>query len=343
MIRSRGVGPLRFAEGALLVAVFAATVASIGATGCATAKKKKLEAQYGPSESVVEVVAVLRRHVPDDTYRFPPATDFTGRNVYRSSLLRLESIERIHADALRSGYMSGVLAFSKARALERLRGFDLAAEQYREAARLDESLAAEAERSARVCDEISHALSIGIDYEDPVASAANPAAAKAPVGPLDPDRVVAELDERVALLSFLLDEQLDTHYGPVIREEIERADQLRADWFERSRYDLPDGQLRAVSEMQRLASRHTASKNRLRHILRLAGLYDDLAREYVVAVPPESLNFDPARLQDLVDPAVHLYESVASQDGTAEKLEAARRLEAFLAFTLTVDRDRFTY
>ena len=66
--------------------------------GCSTAQKKKLEAHYGPSESVLEVVATLRRHVPDDTYRFPPATDFTGRNVYLSTLLRLESIERMHAE-----------------------------------------------------------------------------------------------------------------------------------------------------------------------------------------------------------------------------------------------------
>jgi hypothetical protein len=33
---------------------------------------------------------------------------------------------------------------------------------------------------------------------------------------------------------------------------------------------------------------------------------------------------------------------VASEDGTPEKLQAARRFEAFLAFTLKVDRDRFT-
>ena len=34
-----------------------------------------------------------RRHVPDDTYRFEPARDFTDRNVYRSILLRLENLE----------------------------------------------------------------------------------------------------------------------------------------------------------------------------------------------------------------------------------------------------------
>ncbi len=323
-----------------LPVLLAVSLACAAGLACSTAKQKKLDARYGPSESVLEVVATLRRHVPDDTYRFPPATDFTGRNVYLSTLLRLESIERVHADALRSGYMSGVLVFAKARALERLRGYEIAAHHYREAARLDDTLAEEAERSAAVCDAITEAIAIGIEVVDPLA----PESETQLYGTLlDPERVVADLDQRVALLSYLLEEHEDDHYGAVLREEIEHADEMRAAWFARHRYDLPGGQLRAVSELQRVVSRHGASKRRLRHMLRLANLYDDLAHEYVEAVPPVSLDFDPARFQDLVDPAVHLYESVAARDGTAEKLEATRRLEAFLAFTLVVDRDRFTY
>jgi len=70
-------------------------------TGCRSTPE--VDPRYRPAENILEVVAVLRRHVPDDTYRFPPARDFTGRNVYRSSLLRLESLERVHAEALRAG------------------------------------------------------------------------------------------------------------------------------------------------------------------------------------------------------------------------------------------------
>ena len=102
--------------------------------------------RYRPTANVLEVVAVLRRHVPDDTYRFEPARDFTGRNVYRSSLLRLENLERMHAAALRAGHMDGVIAFAKGRALERLRGFDLAADAYRLAAERDPELKVEALR-----------------------------------------------------------------------------------------------------------------------------------------------------------------------------------------------------
>lgn len=308
--------------------------------GCKSAAQKKAEAPYGPTESVLEVVAVLRRYVPDDTYRFPPPTDFTGRNAYRSTLLRLESIQSIHANALRSGYMKPVIHFSKGRSLERLRAYDLAAAQYREVTQLNSPLKDEAQHSAEVCERIHEAVQIGIQEPNPMHESAE-------TSPKEADRtaeqVTQELDERVALLSFLKDEEKGSHYQYVISEEIERADQTRAAWFVNNRYRIPDGQLRALAELQRVVRRHAGSKNRLEHMLELAELYDDLAHEYVDAVPPASLNFDPALFQDLVDPATQIYESVAAHDGTAQKLEAARKLEAFLAFTLTVDRDRFTH
>ena len=56
----------------------------------------------------------------------------------------------------------------------------------------------------------------------------------------------------------------------------------------------------------------------------------------------ESLSFDPPHFEELVEAAARLYEAIANQDGATEKLEAARKLEAFLAFTLKVDRDRFS-
>jgi len=108
------------------------------------------------------------------------------------------------------------------------------------------------------------------------------------------------------------------------------------------RHALPDGQIRAVGELQRLIVRHAASKNRNRHMLDLADLYAALAEEYTQAKAPESLDFDPVKFQELVDAASQIYQSVSAEDGTPEKLEAARRFEAFLAFTLKVDRDRFT-
>ena len=321
--------------GAARVALLAvAALAALG--GCASTAERKEAAAYGPTESVLEVVAVLRRHVPDDTYRFLPATDFSGRNVYRASLMRLENIETIHAESLRAGHFDGVIAFAKARALERLRAYDLAAGHYRRAAERDAELAGEAAHGARVCEALARAAVVGLDTRDPLAEDTGPL-------PADAAAVVDGLDERTALLEALLDDPaLAPHHAAVVREEIERADATRAGYFEAMRFRLEDGHVRALSERQRLVTRHATSARRLQHELALANLYAALSREYVAATPPTSLAFDPPRLSELVNAAARIYQRVAAEDGRPEKLEAARRLESFLAFTLQVDGDRFT-
>ena len=306
-----------------------------GLAACASAPVA--DPRYRPAESVLEVVTVLRRHVPDDTYRFVAARDFTGRNVYRSSLLRLESLQRIHADALRAGHLDGVIAFSKGRALERLRAFDLAAGEYRMAAERETALEEESLRSAELCDRLEKSTHIGA-HLDPLAAET----ADLPLASVDPEAAVQEFEKRSALLDALLAEVDGTHYTAVVREELERVDVARAQYFQAMRRLVPKGNLRAVSELQRVVTRHRESKNASRHLLSLAEFYGDLAVEYVEAHPPEGLSFDPTRFQELIDSAARLFEMVAKRDGTPERLEASRRLEAFLAFALRVDRDRFT-
>ncbi len=150
------------------------------------------------------------------------------------------------------------------------------------------------------------------------------------------------LDERDRpALAARGDELDDSHYRWIVQEEIERADVTRAQYFVAMRYALPDGTLLALQELQRVATRHGASKNRLRHLLRLADFYAALASEYLDAMPPAELSFDPARFGELSDAAIQLYQLVSGHDGRPEKLEASRKLEAFLALTLTIDADRF--
>ena len=231
--------------------------------------------------------------------------------------------------------MDGVLTFSKARALERLRAFDLAAAHYQESARHPGELREAALESAAITQRISEAVAIGIDLADPLDDDG-----LAP-RPLDVTRVRAALDQRVARLGAILSDVGDSHYRWIVQEEIERADVVRALYFVQIRFTIEDGTLIALQELQRVATRHGASKNRLRHLLRLADFHVALSREYLAAIPPESLQFDPARFRELADAAIQLYELVASHDGRPEKLEAARSLEAFLALTLTIDADRF--
>ncbi len=273
---------------------------------------------------------MLRRHVPDDTYRFEPARDFTGRNVYRASLIRLENLEKAHADALRAGHFDGTIAFAKARALERLRAYDLAAERYREAAEREAELREEALRSAGICDAVAEAIALGPDSEEEAPAAAPP-----------PDPLGA-LDQREALLAAILPEVRGGHFEFVVREELERADVARARWLSDTRRASADGDVRAVAAWQQVILDHRDSKHANRHLLALADLYAALATAYVERHPPESLRFDPPTFEELASSATRLYEAVANQDGATERLEAARHLEAFLGFTLRVDRDRFS-
>ena len=194
----------------------------------------------------------------------------------------------------------------------------------------------EAEQAREVSDAVrSSAIAIGLDFGDPFADANVDSLS------LDADSVRLGLDERIARLSRILDDVRETHYRWIIQEEIERADWIRARYAVAIRSVVDDGTVLALQELQRVATRHGASKNRLRHLLRLADFYAMIGREYLVAVPPESLTFDPAKFRELFDATTRLYELVASHDGRPEKLEATRSLEAFLALTLRIDADRF--
>ena len=318
---------------ALRLQWFACALLLLWLSGCKSLAEKREEASYAPTESVIEVVAVLRRHIPDDTYRFPPGTDYSGRNVYRASLLRLENLAKLHAGSLRAGHIDEVIQFSQARALERLRAYDLASQHFDQASK-SEVLQRDAQRGANLNAAIAEALSIGIPLADPMGANTKL--------PGNAELVVAQLDERVAIFTTLLRNDPPAPYPAILREEIERADVTRARYFTAMRHALENGNLRAVAEWQRVIARHSASKLRRRHMIEAANLYVELAHEYVFAKPPESLSFDPPMFRELVDGATHLYEAVAHQDGTPEKLEASRRLEAFLAFTLQVDGGRFT-
>jgi hypothetical protein len=319
----------RFSAIALLV--FVASV--VGCSHTPTSDER-----YRPPESILEVVAVLQRHVSDDTYRFFPARDFTGRNVYRASLLRLENLEVAHAEALRAGHFDEVLFFSKGRSFERLGAYALAADSYRSAAQRQGALEADALRSAKICEKFQRVIEQTL-FEPSRSHLDKPGDA-----PLLPSSEFILAAHKLKLADFhaLREEVAGTHYEAMLEEEIERVDEERLRYFIATRQLFIDGDLRAVAEYQRLISRHRESKYANRHILDLANLYVDMAEEYAEINPPAGLYFDPISFRELVDGATQIYEQIARLDGKPEKLEAARRLEAFLAFILRVDVDRFT-
>lgn len=278
--------------------------------------------RYRPTENLLEVVALLRLHIDDDTYRFPPARDFTGKNVYRASLARLESLEQIQAERFRAGYQLDVLFFAKGRALERISEYELAERHYARVAELSSPLREEARSARAICDRLARTRKI----EPPVGGSV--------------DDALAAFDERERRLERLLDEVDPSHYVYVVREELERNDRERAAYFAARRRLEPGLDALALQQYQLLVQRHAKSKNRNRHLLDVADLYSDLSRDYVARVPAVSLGFDPAVFDEYAFGATRLYESVSQQDGAVEKIEAARKLEAFLAFTLTVYQEK---
>jgi len=303
-----------------------AVVVSVAAGLAACSSPPEGDPRYRPAENMLEVVTVLRSHVPDDTYRFEPARDFTGRNVYRASLLRIENLEVAYESAYRSGYLDDVIAFAKGRALERLGAFDLAAQHYLEAADAGDALRLDALHAAAICQTLFEATRL---EPGPGAAASE-----------DVSVALAKLERRKALLEAILPDVERSHYLAVVREEIEHGDVARARLLTDVRSVRPEGDVTAVAAWQQVILQHRNSKNANRHLLELADLYTDLAERYVDLHPPEGLNFDPPTFEELTASATRLYEAVANQDGATERVEAARRLEAFLAFTLRIDRDR---
>ncbi|MEE9281549.1 MAG: hypothetical protein V3V67_15360 [Myxococcota bacterium] len=297
-------------------------LAAGGPAGCA--KTPETPPRYAATEGILEVISVLRLHVDDDTYRFRPARDFTGKNVYRASLNRLEALEEVHAEKLASGYLLDVLLFAKGRALERIREYDLAAKHYERVGQLDSLLVEPARVGRDVCERLLAASRL------------------APRAESSAEEALRIFDERRGALEELLEQVRGTHYAYVTREELERSDLARASTFAaRAIVDARLDRL-ALEQFQSLIANHPDSQNRYRHLLDLADLYAAFSRRYVRDVVPPSLRFDPATFDEYAYNATRLYESISQQDGGIEKVEATRKLEAYLAFQLRVHDEKLS-
>jgi tetratricopeptide (TPR) repeat protein len=290
---------------------------------CALAcQTPSVDSAYRPTESALEVLAVLRLHVDDDTYRFPPARDFTGKNVYYASLVRLERLEEIYQEKYRSGYLLAPIVFGKGLALERMGEYGLAARHYERVSELDSELAPVARRNRELCERLAGASALAPAPDD------------------ERKTIEAIFNDRTALLETLAQEVADSHYRYVVQEETERADRERAEYFSgRATLDR-DFEVLALQQYQRLVQSHPESKARNRHLLDLGDQYAALSRRYASRFAPTTLRFDPATFDEYVFGATRLYEAVSQQDGAIEKIEAARKLEAFLAFTLQVQDEK---
>jgi hypothetical protein len=266
---------------------------------------------FAPYEDVLEVVAELTWHLRDDVYRFPPPKDPTGHDLYRLSLHRLENWEKRFPGRLRD-----VTTFARAEALERLGGYGAARDLYAKVAALPSPLA---ERAA------AGATRAGAFAE---------AAALPESGP-DLDATLTALRTKLDAWAALLGRHAGTPFEPVALVEEERLERQTARLVVEHRRLLSDGVATAERSLRFLVEKHADSKLLPEHILRLADLYADLARDYVDE-HERPLAFEEPEFVRRADRALDTYRKVAMWDGSPEKPEAQARFAAFDAFKTDV-------
>lgn len=279
-----------------------------GAVGCATTVKET--ERYKPAESLLEILADFQRHLDDDTYRFSTFKDITGQNIYKATLIRLNNFERLYPNKF-----SPIVAYSRAKAYEKLNDYEAAAASYRQLIGTGSELEPKAEEGLKACRAFLAA------NEMPSVDGSIP-------------RTLKAFEKRAERLERLVRRHRGTPYEYLALELLEQSDVERVRFFEANRDKIQSGTELAIVEYNRIIKRHEESKNVYRHILRLGEFFESLARDYSERNNPEGLGFDMDEFQSYADSAMGLYTMVASKDGIIEKAEAqglANSLRAYIA------------
>jgi tetratricopeptide (TPR) repeat protein len=266
---------------------------------------------FAPYEDLLEVVADLTWHLRDDTYRFPPPKDPTGHDVFRLSLQRLENWEKRYP-----GRMRDVTAVARAEALEHLGEYTKAADLYDQTAALPSPLADRAREGAERARVF-----------------ANAAAMPEERGDLDATLLLlrAKLDAWAAVVG-----RYDgTPWEPMALAEEERLETTAARVVVDHRETLDKGDEQAERALRFLIQKHSDSKALAGHILALADLYADFARDYV-RTHERPLAFEENEFVSRADRALDAYRKVATWDGSREKPEAQARYAALDAYKTAV-------
>jgi tetratricopeptide (TPR) repeat protein len=270
-------------------------------------------AEAADGETLTLIVAALRVHLREDTYRYGHARTPDGRDIFEVSLWKLERLQRLRSKpetelAAGETYVDLVIEFGRARALERLRRYRAAGASYEQVAASGSMLAAQAWEGARVMRDFAEAAGSG----------------GAPVAGEAAEREL--IDARIARWQTLVAEHRGTTYESLAREEAEAWEQLRVDWFERhASFD------KALAACQRLIERNADSKLDPSHLIRLGDLYASAARRQ----PSRArLGADrPEQYEQLIDRAFAAYE-LAGDGGriVGQRREANARIQALLAY-----------
>ena len=295
---------------ALLSACFVLTAAL---TACRSAPVTG----FYPHESVLSVIAELEIFLRLDPYRDHPGTDLEGRNIYRVTLARLDSLDEV----LNEQY-GDVLAFSRGKCLERLGRWSEAADAFAVAARAGTSLSDQAgihEQWARAILQVT----------------------AEPEAPGSLGSYLNHLDAARSRLERLREPRPPFSYESFLMMEIERNLARKAHLLFSSRFLLPGRSEAALDVAQTLVDDHASSRLRGQHRLLLGGFFEALARDYSGLFDPDGARFDVELWTQRVDQARAAYTEVARADGDPAKPEGQARLRALDAFAIrTLQRAR---
>ena len=278
-------------------------------------EEAQLSESYEAEGVLLKIVGELQAALDLDTYRFPISKDPTGANVFKATLTRLDDYE-----AARPGAYPELVAYTRARAYERLREYDQAADAYEKVSRANGRLSREAETAREVTGRFRELKA------EPLGSAATPLA------------YLKMLDEKAAKWGALAKELSGTRFAALALQEEESVDRAKVAFLELNRHQFEDGNALVALAYRKLVNKHRDSKRIHRYLLEFGDFYVTLAGEYVAGADPQGLRFDPSTFEDLGRAALRLYGQVAQEDGIMEKLEARGKLAALEAYMATVGR-----
>ncbi len=290
---------------ALLPAVIAIAAWSVG---CASGPAP---VPY-PHVSVMTVLAELDIFLNRDPYTQPAGRDLEGGNIFRVSLVRIQTLEELFGEEY-----ADVLLYSKGQCHERLSAWKVAANAFEAAARHGTSLADEATRHGQAARRMSDLLD------------------QASRGMTIEGFHLAALEKH---LGDWLDEGPAWPYDPFIRMQIERALEGRARLLFANRLVLQNGVRQAIEVAERLVEECADSHRHTEHLLLHGGFYESLARDWTALNPPQSMLLGELddRWSHWVAQARRAYLEVAHADGDPVKLEGQKRLGVLDAYSLRV-------
>ncbi|HTO69575.1 MAG TPA: hypothetical protein VMR31_06905 [Myxococcota bacterium] len=281
-------------------------------TGCASLSHYAglTHASQPSDDSLTRVVAELKLHLKDDTYRYDRATTDDGRNVFAVALWKLDRIAALRARPQEQWENADfVIEFARGKALEKLRRYDDAAKAFEHVAASGSLLGDAAAERAHVIETFAEASA---RPADPFAS---------------PEEERVFIEGRIAKWRELAEKTEGMPQQSLALEEVEAWQIMRVDWYARG--DRLD---EAISSCENLLESNRESKLFGKHLLRLGDLYASSARRAELQARANLANLDPSHYEALVDQAFSAYELAAEDRRPALRREAKSRIDALLSY-----------